>query len=143
MVPGVPVAKGSFKAMRVEYGNPCYTCKQRRQGHPKIFNSSSKTKPWEKAIASAALLNRVELVKEGCVIITMKFYFTRPKYHAKMVDPPMRHTKKPDVDKLSRTVLDALKGIAYKDDCQAAISADKWYANGSQGYVEIEIHDET
>lgn len=47
----------------------------------------------------------------------------------------LMHTKKPDVDKLMRALLDALTGIVWKDDSQVCFSmVNKVYAwNGKPG----------
>ena len=35
-----------------------------------------------------------------------------------MLDKVIRPTKKPDVDNITKSILDSLNGIAYKDDSQ-------------------------
>ena len=44
----------------------------------------------------------------------------------------IRPTKKPDIDNVTKSVLDALNGVAYKDDTQVAeVSVRKWWTAGS------------
>jgi Holliday junction resolvase RusA-like endonuclease len=51
------------------------------------------------------------------------------------------HVKKPDVDKLSRCLLDSLKGVVWTDDSQVIVlSARKYYADaGSMPRAEIVV----
>lgn len=47
-------------------------------------------------------------------------------------------TKKPDIDNIVKAVLDALNGIAYKDDIQVVrVTATKIYAERAGVHVEI------
>ena len=65
---------------------------------------------------------------EGPIQVRLEFLFSRPLHHYQAgkrerplkLDAPDYHTKAPDADKLSRSVLDALKGVAWKDDAQVA-----------------------
>ena len=51
-------------------------------------------------------------------------------------------TKKPDLDNLAKAVLDALNGVAYKDDCQiVTVLSKKNYAEAP--YVRVIISEET
>lgn len=58
------------------------------------------------------------------VAVTLVFRFTRPKSHYRTgrnahllrEDAPIRMAQKPDVDKLVRSVLDALTGVVLVDD---------------------------
>jgi Holliday junction resolvase RusA-like endonuclease len=55
--------------------------------------------------------------------------------------PRLPHAKKPDVDNLTKSVLDALTGLLWLDDAQiAACSIEKWIAAGDeQPHVEVEV----
>jgi len=83
--------------------------------------------PWRNQIAAAAL----ELLEEplaGPVAVCLSFAFTRPKSHYRtgryagelLPAAPTRHSTRPDVDKLARAVLDALTGVAFRDDGQVS-----------------------
>jgi Holliday junction resolvase RusA-like endonuclease len=67
----------------------------------------------------------------GPVKVQITFHLPRPKSR------PKRHTHpdvRPDLDKLQRAVLDALTGIAWRDDAQVcAIAAEKCYTTASIG----------
>ena len=70
-------------------------------------------------IKAFALQDGVQ-VYEGPVRVDCIFYFSRPKYmQAKRYhEHYLPHIKKPDRDNLDKLVLDALNGVAYKDDSQ-------------------------
>jgi crossover junction endodeoxyribonuclease RusA len=111
---GVPQPKGSTRAFIVK-------------GRARTTNANKATKPWESVVAHAALEAGVKQL-EGPVGITMLFCFQRPKSVSAKSRPC--HTVKPDLDKLIRAVLDALTGIAYRDDSQVgSIIAGKDYTD--------------
>ena len=67
--------------------------------------------------------------ESGPVRVHVSFYLPKPKSAPKRTIP---HVKKPDIDKLMRAILDALKGVVWTDDSQVtSISATKDYAEGS------------
>lgn len=53
------------------------------------------------------------------------------------------YTKKPDCDNLTKCVMDALNGAAYRDDAQVAyISCSKRYAKpGEEPRIEVVLYD--
>jgi Holliday junction resolvase RusA-like endonuclease len=82
---------------------------------------------WQVRSAGAQIL-------EGPLVLSMKFYLSRPKSLPKKV---VDHVKRPDLDNLCKAVLDALNGLCFKDDSQiVAMRLSKTY--GPPG-VEIEI----
>lgn len=110
-----------------------------RGGRVVLVESSKKVKPWREAVAAAA----TEACKgsepiDGPVTITMDFVLPRPKSLPKRV---RRMTKRPDLDKLVRSTLDALSGIAYIDDNRVDdITARKRYAvEGEQPGATITV----
>lgn len=68
----------------------------------------------------------------GPVCLTLVFCLRRPRSARKAEHWP---ATRPDIDKLQRAVLDALTGVAYRDDGQVAmIIAEKaWRADGRTG----------
>ena len=113
-VPGVPAPQGSKNAYR-------------RGNKVLLVESSKKVKPWRAAVAQAATIAylRTEPI-DGPVAVEIDFYLPRPKSLPKRV---IWMVKKPDLDKLIRSTLDALSGIAYIDDNRVTrIVADKHYA---------------
>ena len=62
------------------------------------------------------------------VAVKFWFYFTRPK--SKKAQAPM--VSRPDWDKVSRAVCDALQDVLFKDDCQITTAqVGKRYTNGA------------
>lgn len=56
-----------------------------------------------------------------------------------MLTAKIRPTKKPDIDNIAKVVLDALNGIAYKDDTQVvALEIRKFYKDKPYVLVDIE-----
>ena len=127
---GTPVPQGSTRAF-VPKG---WT-------RPIITAANSKTKPWRQEIAGVC-----KNVLNGCspagssrpVSVKIAFYFDKPKSTKKSVQ---YKTTKPDLDKLARSVLDALTGIAFEDDSQVTdLRISKHF--GSPARAEIEIAED-
>ncbi|WP_312802216.1 RusA family crossover junction endodeoxyribonuclease [Corynebacterium variabile] len=113
-VPGVPASQGSKNAYR-------------RGNKVVLVESSKKVRPWRAAVAQAATIAylRTEPI-DGPVAVEIDFHLPRPKSLPKRV---IWMVKKPDLDKLIRSTLDALSGIAYIDDNRVThITATKDYA---------------
>ena len=67
---------------------------------------------------------------EGAVALTLIFRFLRPASAKKRPKP----TVKPDIDKTTRAVLDALTGIVYRTDAQVtSVFAQKVYCELDPG----------
>jgi len=128
-VPGMPVAKGSAKSFYNAKAHKIVTMQDNRE----------KQKPWASMISYCAQ-------EAGCkmslspIILSLDFRMPRPKSHygtgknAATLKPsaPHLHTSTPDIDKLIRCTMDALTGIAWKDDRQVA-----WLHHVSKNYNEI------
>jgi Holliday junction resolvase RusA-like endonuclease len=71
------------------------------------------------------------------------FVMPRPQKLMRKSDPPGRipHAQKPDRDNLDKAVLDALKGLAWTDDCQASSGLiEKWWtAIDESAHVVVRI----
>lgn len=80
---------------------------------------------------------------DGALRVDWLAVFPRPKSATRKRGPNPRfpHIKKPDRDNLDKAILDALKGLAFADDCQVCGGAmAKWVADGDeQPFVEITI----
>ena len=119
-VSGVPVPKGSATGF---YSEPM-------QRVVIIQDNKKRQKPWVKAIASEAKMHFQKPIV-GAVMISIAFKMPRPKKHYRTVkklpvlrdDAPTYHIITPDSDKLTRTVFDALTGIAWVDDQQVSVIA--------------------
>ena len=74
---------------------------------------------------------------EGAVLVSIKFWFPRPK-----ADKEQRatvKTTKPDLDNLAKGVLDTLQNVAYGDDaCVVELMLGKWMIrSGTEPRTEI------
>lgn len=75
---------------------------------------------------------------EGPLAIDAQFYLTRPESRPKRERWPDR---RPDLDKLTRSVLDALKRVAYRDDKQiCAAHVSKCYATAGPPGVMVMLY---
>ena len=135
-VQGIPVGKGSMKAF-VPPGRK----------YPVVVHDSSRSKPWATLISQTATDLAAATIL-GPVALTLAFKMPRPDYHygtgsnsqCLKANAPHWHTKKPDLDKLTRLVCDSLTGILWQDDNQVtSISASKEYADDHKTGVTITI----
>lgn len=124
-VVGIPQPQGSTKGFV-------------QNGRAIITSANKGLKPWRQDVAAAALEYAPPEPLEGPVLVMLDFYMPCPKSLPKRrrVEP----TKKPDLDKLIRGILDALTFIAFKDDSQViSIFAEKHYAYDRHPGVDITI----
>jgi Holliday junction resolvase RusA-like endonuclease len=114
---GVPIPKGSTKAFF-------------RPGmkYPIVTADNLRTKPWANTVTLIAQQHAPAGGPwQGPVDLTVWFTLPRPKSLPKKV---VDHVKKPDLDKLLRTIKDSLKGVIYADDAQVVhVNARKTYEN--------------
>ena len=94
-----------------------------------VTANNPRTKVWEQQVRSAAIAHVVGELKRspegGAFRVVLRFVLPRPK-RLKHASP---HTKRPDVDKLARCILDALTGVVWLDDSQVvSMRAAKRYA---------------
>lgn len=134
VIPGRPAPKGSLK------------CVGGRGGRHQLVEDNARTKPWREAIANAIRHQwptdqhadpRQPLVAE----ITTSHarpdghYGTGRNAHQLKPGAPVYVDKKPDIDKLVRSTLDALTSAdVLRDDAQVGrLVIDEVYANGPSG----------
>ena len=125
-VPGVPVAQGSKVAGVTKLGKPYL-----RDVKP------GKLRAWRQAVAVAAITEKFGYpgLEGGPVYLFLEFHMPRGKTVKR--DVPC---VTPDLDKLQRAVLDALTGVAYKDDGQVVhVTASKVYEGYKGPGVVIEV----
>ena len=119
----------------------------RPQGSKRCFNNrpvevSKHVAKWRRSISKVAEGHFKEPFSVP-VVMDLAFSFARPKSHLTSKGTlkdgyPHEHVSRPDLDKLTRAVLDALTGVAYDDDSQVvAFSCRKHYGNGDG--VEITV----
>ena len=94
-----------------------------------VTSDNPKNKGWQQLVAEAA--NRAigetpRALHTGPVRLVVMFYLPRPKSLPRRATD---HLKKPDLDKLVRSVKDALTQVIWQDDSQVVqIEASKTYA---------------
>lgn len=105
----------------------------------------TKTKNYEYGIRQWFVLNypRFEQI-ENRVKVTIIAYFDIPKSTSKkkmveMLNGNISPTKKPDIDNITKIILDAMNKFAFKDDTQVTkLEVEKKYADVPKVYVKIE-----
>jgi Holliday junction resolvase RusA-like endonuclease len=114
-------------------------------GHARIFTPKT-TEAYEKEIRAAWVRANGDKPEEGPLRARIYFGLPIPKSETKankllMVLRKVFPTKRPDLDNLIKSVLDALNGVAYKDDCQiVTMLSRKNYAEAP--YVKVILNDE-
>lgn len=134
-------------------GTPAPQGSKRHVGNGRMIESSKKVAPWRQAVAWE-LAQAKHGMFTGPVAANIVFYLARPKYHfgtgrneGKLKDSaPIFSDKKPDLDKLLRSTLDAITTSgAVVDDAQIVlINAVKMYANPGQptgALIELNVLD--
>lgn len=102
-------------------------------GKPVITSANRNLKDW-RTIVQLTAAQHAQMF-DGPVEVILHFYLPRPISLPKKVT---RHTKRPDVDKLARSVLDSLTGVMFKDDSQVvALEAYKDYADP---FIGVEVY---
>lgn len=101
-----------------------------------ITNDNAKNKGWAEIVGWTARSHRApDSPWKGPLQLTLIFRMRRPKRMPKGRYLP---TTKPDLDKMIRSVKDAMTGILYVDDAQiCAIAASKEYAEEPGVYIEL------
>lgn len=111
------------------------------KGRPRFSRAGTRVRAYtpEKTVAYESLVKQSYekscrgILLSGPIKATITAYFPVPKRTSKkigvrMIDKEIKHTKKPDVDNIIKSVLDSLNGIAYDDDKQVfEIHAVKYY----------------
>lgn len=119
-----------------------------RHGSFVSTHTPAKTRNWEEFVKYQSLSHRPNLVNpvgvpECSVGMELEFLLPRPVSLPKKYQ---RHRKKPDIENLAKSVLDALEGIYYKNDSQIdELKITKRYASGDQGpgvIVALEYREE-
>lgn len=129
-VQGIPAPQGSKKVQRYIHGRAV------------LGESSSKVKPWRQAVQIAAIDQYTGPVITGPVVVSIVFYFPRPKSHyrtgkfaGQLKDNAATHStssKDGDIDKLARATCDALSfacggSVIHDDSLIVSLSLEKRY----------------
>lgn len=123
-VEGIPAPQGSKKHV----------------GNGRMVESSKALKPWRERVAWTARECGVPL-RLGAVVVRLEFVMPRPVSTPKSRTPPA--LRKPDIDKLTRGVFDALSGLCFEDDARVVdLRASKRLAGlGEKPGVTVTIAD--
>jgi crossover junction endodeoxyribonuclease RusA len=123
-VAGLPQTKGSTRG---------FVGRSKKTGKRRVFltNDNPKNKPWAALVAHEARAHGQVTPMTGPVYVDLTFFLEKPKRPKHPVFPITR----PDVDKLTRSILDALKvGGVYRDDGQVCVMlCRKLYATDKPG----------
>ena len=122
---GIPIPQGSSRAFIPKGWNRAV-----------ITAANAKTKPWRQEIAGAVIAEidktGFQMLKDG-VSVEAVFYFDRPKSVKTWAK-----TTKPDIDKLLRSLFDALTGHVFKDDSQV-VDCNAYKRFGTPARCEVWI----
>lgn len=99
-------------------GAPAPQGSKRHIGNGRMIESSKLLGPWRERVSWFAVqaMKRYGPPITGAVVMDLDFVMPRPKSTPKTKTTPA--IKRPDIDKLTRAILDALSGVAYVDDSQ-------------------------
>lgn len=143
---GKPQQRGS-KSARVRYntaGQPVT-----KDGRVLTFakDDNEKSKNWMQEVRAAASKEYNGDLLEGPITLLVTFSFPRPTGHigsgrnSGSVKPsaPIHHTQAPDLDKLTRSINDALTGVIWRDDKQViSINVHKqWVTTAANAWIEV------
>ena len=131
------------------YGAPVPQGSKRFLGNGRMVEASqARLRPWRLTVTTAAeQANPAREPVTGPVAVRLWFTFPRPKAHYGRRDgqpylrgdAPSHHVARPDIDKVTRAVLDALTDAAWwADDSQVAVlEVAKRYGDTREVGVEM------
>ena len=133
---GSPVAQPRVKARHIKTHDG--------REFTSVYNPQGKSRQWKSDVRQEAIKHMPETLLRGPVEISIDFYLPRPKkFYRKMdAEGPMPHVSKPDRDNLDKAILDALKGIAFVDDCQVCGGEVRKFYHEKDGRPRAEIRIE-
>ena len=121
----------------------------RGKARPRVYRGHAftpiETKTYENIIR-CAYQNQSNIYYEGAIKIKIDIYHKIPKSYTKKRVSDIREgkelpTKKPDIDNIVKIILDALNGLAYKDDTQVIELNVKKYYTEEEERIEFEINN--
>lgn len=149
---GEAKTKGSVAAHLVKKKDGSFV--KRPDGSPMVIkhdDTGAKGKQWLSQVAQAVALEMQTAGFETVppkvpVVLEMVFFRPRAQSHygtgrnseVLKTSAPALPSSKPDVDKLERAILDALKGVAWHDDGQVT-GAPAWKDFGTPARVELRL----
>ncbi len=130
-IPGEPVSQGRPRAGK-------------RRGKTVMYDPKE-SKDYKQYVSLIARQHAPKTVLEGALSVRMKIFRPIPKATTKkdralISEGIKRPVVKADIDNYSKSVLDALNNIIYKDDSQVVdLYASKYYSDNPR--VEIKIQE--
>jgi len=132
---------------------PCLPVAQPRQrislagGKPRAYLRAKHPVHGFKAIVRLAVAQQWEGPPlDGPVCVRLTAILPRPKAMCwkRRPTPEVAHAKKPDLDNLTKAVLDSLSGLCWRDDAQVSrlLAAKRIAAGDGQSGVEIEVRED-
>lgn len=97
-------------------GKPAPQGSKRHVGGGVMVESSKAVGPWRTVVAWSAAQTYHGAPLDGAVWMSLLFVMPRPAATPKRSTP--QAIKRPDLDKLTRAVFDALSGVVWRDDSQ-------------------------
>lgn len=97
-------------------GRPAAQGSKRHVGGGRMIEQSKAVAPWRTLVAWSVAQCWYEGPIRCAVVVELEFVMPRPSGTAKRSTPYA--VKRPDIDKLQRSVLDALTGVCWVDDSQ-------------------------
>ena len=112
---------------------------KRHVGGGRMIESSKDLGPWRERVALVASAAMSGPLLTGAVAVELAFVLPRPVSTPKRVTPPA--IRRPDLDKLTRAIFDAITNVVIADDSQVvALLATKRLADvGEPAHVRIQI----
>lgn len=125
------------------HGQPRAGVRTTGRRKPSFYARSQVVEHWRATIREGYQQRGGQHLGKGAVRVRLCFFFPRPiSLMSKNSWPgPIPYLKKPDSDNVAKAVLDALKEIAWRDDCQVYdLHIQKWYVAWEQdptSFIEI------
>lgn len=150
-VPGTPAPGGSKNPIPIPDAKGPYI--RRRDGKPVrivvVDAGGVANAKWKKTVATFGRMLYTGPVLDQPLRVNVSLYVSRPLKHFNKrkaglflrADAPAYPAVSPDVDKLGRSTIDALKGIVWRDD-SLIIGGDRWkfYAPEEKCGAQIDVY---
>ena len=105
------VMEFAIKGTMVPKGRPRATIR----GEHAVMYTPKNTVQFEQYVKQAATQYAPPILLSGALDVHLSFYMQRPQ---SLPNKIQYHTKRPDIDNLTKSVLDALEGVIYERDSQ-------------------------
>lgn len=108
-----------------------------------MTHDNAKTRPWAAVVSDAAAQACSSVAFPRGVPVQVQLAFSLPRPSSEPKRRPTAPVRKPDVDKLTRLVLDACTGLVWQDDSQVVeVIARKAFVEAAGGQPRVDVHVE-